>query len=72
MDWKGAIEAINNEIGTTSRAALDALQKAAASGESVDFLAAQAASANYTNVMSLQSALIKMLHDLVAGIVAKI
>ena len=72
MDWNGAIEAINNEVGKTSRAALEAMQKAAASGESVDFLAAQAASANYTNVMSLQSALLKMLHDLSAGIIAKI
>lgn len=72
MDFNPAIDGVDALITSMGRVMAEAMQRAASTGETVDFLRAQQVMSEFTNLTSFRSSVVKMLHDLIAGIIQKI
>lgn len=72
MNLNPVIDGLDGPISSANFAMAAAVQRAMATGETLDFLEVQKRTAAVTNMTGLQSAVIKMVHDMVAGIIQKI
>lgn len=72
MNISSTLESMDSLVLSGSQRMADALQRAASTGDTIDFLHAQAEVAAFTNGVGLYSASLKTMHDMVAGIIQKI
>ncbi len=72
MNLNPVIDGMDGPISSANFTMAAALQQAVTTGETLDFIEAQKRSAAFTNMIGLQSSVIKMVHDMIAGIIQKI
>ncbi len=72
MNLNALIDGMDGPVSSASFNMAEALQRAVTTGETVDFIQAQKMTATFTNMIGLQSSIIKTMHDAIAGIIQKI